>query len=204
MRSVPIFGPTHPKPEEHDVSETNDPMQDDGEQRTTVPDADVPETSAEAEPSREAALVAERDKLKDQLLRTAADFENYRRRARKDVEDAERRAREDVLRDVLTLVDNLERAVQASESATDVAAVADGVRLVLRSFDDIAQRLGLERLRTVGERFDPNVHDAVQQVETAEHEPGTVITEVLGGYRAGAKLLRPALVVVAKAPAPQG
>jgi molecular chaperone GrpE len=180
------------------VSETNDPQGPNGE---TSSEASATTEAAGSELSREAQLEAERDKLKDQLLRTAADFENYRRRARKDVEDAERRAREDVLRDVLQLVDNLERAVQASESATDVAAVADGVRLVLRSFDDIAQRLGLERLRSVGERFDPNLHDAVQQVETSEHEPGTVITEVLGGYRAGTKLLRPALVVVAKAPA---
>jgi molecular chaperone GrpE len=182
------------------VSETNDPTGQNGESATTEAAPDSATSAETTEPSREARLEAERDKLKDQLLRTAADFENYRRRARKDVEDAERRAREDILRDVLQLVDNLERAVQASESATEVAAVADGVRLVLRSFDDIAQRLGLERLTSVGERFDPNVHDAVQQVETTDHEPGTVITEVLGGYRAGAKLLRPALVVVAKAP----
>lgn len=183
------------------MSDTNEPRGPNGE---SAENGETVDATTAAEPSREAQLEAERDKLKDQLLRTAADFENYRRRARKDVEDAERRAREDVLRDMLQLVDNLERAVQASESATDVAAVADGVRLVLRSFDDIAQRLGLERLQSVGERFDPNLHDAVQQVESAEHEPGTVITEVLGGYRAGNKLLRPALVVVAKAPAAQG
>jgi molecular chaperone GrpE len=191
---MPIFGPTF-ETREYDVSDTTDPTAENGE--ATNPDASAAASDA---PSREATLEAERDKLKDQLLRTAADFENYRRRARKDVEDAERRAREDVLRDVLQLVDNLERAVQASESATDVVAVAEGVRLVLRSFDDIAQRVGLERLAVVGERFDPNLHDAVQQVESTDHEPGTVITEVLGGYRVGQKLLRAALVVVAKAP----
>lgn len=184
------------------MSDTNDTPAPD---ESTLDAAETAQATADAgAPSAEAKLEAERDKLKDQLLRTAADFENYRRRARKDVEDAERRAREDVLREVLSLVDNLERAVQASESATDVAAVADGVRLVLRSFDDIAQRVGLERVPALGQRFDPNVHDAVQQVETAEHEPGTVITEIVPGYRVGGKLLRAALVVVAKAPTAQG
>lgn len=147
-----------------------------------------------------AAMTAERDKLRDQLLRSAADFDNYRKRARKDVEEAERRAKEDVLREVLTIVDNLERAVQASSAATDVAAVADGVRMVLKSFDDIANRIGIERVVTMGQKFDPSLHDAVQQVESVEHEPGTVIAEVQGGYRLGARLLRPAIVVVAKAP----
>ena len=145
-----------------------------------------------------AAAIAERDKLKDQLLRTAADFDNFRKRARKDLEDVERRAKENVLSEVLSVIDNLERAVAASESATDAQAVASGVKLVLKSFEDVAQRIGLERVSALGQKFDPNLHDAVQQVETAEHEPGTVMTEVLPGYRLGPKLLRAALVVVAK------
>ncbi len=148
-----------------------------------------------------AAVTAERDKLRDQLLRTAADFDNFRKRSRKDIEEADRRGKEEVLREMLSIVDNLERAVQASAGATDVAAVADGVRLVLKSFDDIAQRVGLERVASAGQKFDPAVHDAVSQVESHDHEPGTVVTEVLAGYRLGARLLRPAIVVVAKAPA---
>jgi molecular chaperone GrpE len=145
-------------------------------------------------------VTAERNKLKDQLLRTAADFENYRKRARKDLEDAEMRAKESVLRETLTVIDNLERAVAASANATDAQAVADGVRLVLKSFDDIASRIGLERVPAAGLRFDPSLHDAVSQVESLDLEPGTVVTEVLPGYRLGARLLRPAMVVVAKAP----
>jgi len=159
---------------------------------TTTGPEKAPEVDALAE------AIAERDKLKDQLLRTAADFENFRRRARKDVEDVERRAKENVLGEVLSIIDNLERAVAAADSAVDVQAVASGVKLVLKSFEDVAQRIGLERITVVGERFDPNLHDAVQQVESAEHEPGTVMTEVLAGYRLGPKLLRPALVVVSK------
>ena len=145
-------------------------------------------------------VVTERDRLKDQLLRTAADFDNFRKRARRDVEDAAKRSREQTLLEILPLVDNLERAVEASGSAADVAAVADGVRMVLRSFQDIADRLELTRVPAVGARFDPNVHDAVQQVETDEHPPGTIVSEVMPGYRLGEKLLRAAMVVVARPP----
>lgn len=172
---------------------------------TDAPEADAPD--AASEPAIDptvvalAAMTAERDKLKDQLLRTAADFDNFRKRARKDVDDAKARGRDDVLREILDVADNLERAAQAAEGATNVQAVADGVRLVLRSFEDLAGRLGLERVACVGERFDPSIHDAVQQVDSAEHEPGTIVTEVQSGYRIAGRLVRPALVVVSKSPA---
>lgn len=142
-------------------------------------------------------------RLKDQLLRTAADFDNFRKRSRRDAEEAERRGREVAVREILPIVDNLERAVSASESAKDTAAVAEGVRMVLKQFEDVSSRLGLQRVPAVGERFDPNLHDAVQQVETDEHPPGTIVAEVVPGYRLGDRLLRAAVVVVARPPAPK-
>lgn len=147
-----------------------------------------------------AALTSERDELKDKLLRTAADFENFRKRSRKDVEESLRTGRESVLREILPVIDNLERAASAAESASDVEAVAEGVRMILRSFEDTASRIGLERVKSVGEPFDPNLHDAVQQVESDEVAPGTVIAEAMAGYRLGPRLLRAAMVVVAKKP----
>jgi molecular chaperone GrpE len=179
---------------------------------TDTPDApgvsDGAESGAEGDaaeaPNPLELVTAERDKLKDQLLRTMADFDNFRKRARRDAEDALRRGREDSLRDLLPIVDNLERAVEASRSATDVAAVISGVEMVLRSFDDVAARMGASRIVAKGERFDPTLHDAIQQVESADHAPGTVLVEVVAGYRLGERLLRPAMVVVSKAPsAPQ-
>ncbi len=146
----------------------------------------------------------ERGKLKDQLLRMAADFDNFRKRSRRDIDDAAKRAREDILREVLPLVDNLERAVDAASSATEIEAVAEGVRMVLKGFEETASRIGLERVAAVGERFDPNVHDAVQQMETTDHPVGTIVSEVVPGYRFGGKLLRAAMVVVAKAPPSEG
>jgi molecular chaperone GrpE len=146
-------------------------------------------------------MTEERDRIKDQLLRTAADFDNFRKRSRRDIEDAAHRAAEETLRELLPIIDNLERAVMASEQATDPKAVADGVRMVLRQFEDIGNRLGLTRVPTIGERFDPQIHDAVQHLETTAHPPGTIAMEVVAGYRMGERLVRPAMVVVAKAPA---
>ena len=169
-------------------------------------DTPEPETEASATETEErdplAELQAERDRAKDQLLRTAADFDNFRKRARRELEDAKRRGREEVLSEILPVIDNLERAVSAAQSAKDVAAVADGVKMVLKYFEDVASRLSLERVQAIGERFDPNVHDAVQQQETDEHPPGTVVAEIVPGYVLGGKLLRPATVVVAKPTSP--
>lgn len=170
----------------------------------------APETEQGEQVQEEAVIVeaapkapdpaAQIARLKEQLLRTAADFDNFRKRARRDIEEASRRAKEQTVAEVLPLVDNLERAVDSAGGATDVEAVTSGIKMVLRSFSDIAGRLGLERIEAVGQAFDPNLHDAVQQVETDEHPAGTIVTEVTPGYRLGEKLLRAALVVVARPP----
>lgn len=153
---------------------------------------------AESEPSDLEKARAERDRMREQLLRIAADFDNFRKRSRKEIEEVRRRTIEDTLREVLPIVDNLERAADSMAGATDVSAVSDGVRMVLRGFDDIANRLGLKRVSTVGNQFDPTCHDAMQQEETNEHAPGTIVSEVIPGYFLGERLLRPAMVVVAR------
>jgi molecular chaperone GrpE len=144
---------------------------------------------------------AEALKVRDQLLRTAADFDNFRKRARKDVEDAQRKSLERVLLEMLPVSDNLERAVQAATGTTDVAPVVEGITMVLRFFEDALARLGVERVGSVGQGFDPALHEAVQQVETTEHPAGTVIAELAPGYRYQGKLLRAAMVAVARPPA---
>ncbi|MDQ3035278.1 MAG: nucleotide exchange factor GrpE [Myxococcota bacterium] len=161
----------------------------------TLSDADA-RSAAELLP----AMRDERDRLKDQLLRTAADFDNFRKRTRKDLDEAERRGREDTVREMLPVFDNLERAVQAAAGAKDVASIVDGLKMVLKLFEDQVQRIGIERVVSVGQRFDPAIHDAIQQQETDEHPPGTVIAEVVPGYRLGERLVRPAMVVVARKP----
>lgn len=159
-----------------------------------IQEEEAPETPKAPDPQ------AQITHLKEQLLRTAADFDNFRKRARRDIEDASRRSKEQAVSEILPLVDNLERAVDSATGATDVEAVTSGIKMVLRSFSDIAGRLNLERIESVGQIFDPNLHDAVQQVETDEHPPGTIVTEITPGYRLGPKLLRAALVVVSRPP----
>lgn len=162
----------------------------------TLMDGDGPTQEELIAPIRE-----ERDRLKDQLLRTAADYDNFRKRTKKDLDDAERRGREEAVRELLPVFDNLERAVQASGAATDVHSIVEGVKMVLKLFEDQVGRLGISRVPTVGQRFDPAIHDAIQQKETDEHPPGTVIAEIVPGYRLGERLVRPAMVVVARKPA---
>lgn len=162
---------------------------------TTMTDGDSQAAEAVVAPVRE-----ERDRLKDQLLRTAADYDNFRKRTKKDLEEAERRGREETVRELLPVFDNLERAVQAATATSDVNSIVEGVKMVLKLFEDQTTRIGVTRLETVGQRFDPTIHDAIQQKETDEFPPGTVIAEIVPGYRLGERLVRPAMVVVARKP----
>jgi molecular chaperone GrpE len=172
-------------------------------QARSAPEAE-PEAQAEqpAEPEQDPleAAQAEVAKVRDQLLRTAADFDNFRKRSRREVSDAEQRGREDLLRELLPVFDNLERAASHAESATDVQSLADGIRMVMRQFTDALGRLGIQRIDAEGAVFDPVVMEAIQQLETTDHPAGTVAAQVQAGYRMGERLIRPAMVVVAKAP----
>ncbi len=135
---------------------------------------------------------------REQLLRTAADFDNFRKRSRREVEDAQRRGREAILKDLLPVFDNLERAASHAESAPDVKSVAEGVRIVTKQFVDTLERMGIKRIAAVGKPFDPSVHEAIQQLESTEHPAGVVIAEVQPGYMLGDYLIRAAMVVVSK------
>lgn len=174
------------------------------------PSADPPPSmtppAPEAEPAEPLraeldAIKAEREKMREQLLRTAADFDNFRKRSKRDLEDARARSRDELVRDLLPVFDNLERAVSSTTPNSDVKSVVDGIRMVLKLFEDSAERMGLSRVKAVGERFDPAQHEAIQQLETAEHPPGTIVREIVAGYRFGERLVRPAMVVVARKPA---
>ena len=169
------------------------------------PSASVPPEEAAAGTSEAAAqesLQAEVTKLRERLLRTAADFDNYRKRARKDIVDAERRVQENLLNVLVQPFDNLERAAQHAESAEDVKALAEGLKMVLKQFEDALATVGIQRIASLGKPFDPSEHEAVQHIETSDVPPGAVAQELRAGYRWQDRLIRPALVVVAKAPAP--
>ena len=185
---------------------TSDPEKatQDGASQT---DGDQGEATAQpAAPSPEQKLAdaqAETAKLRDQLLRTAADFDNFRKRARREEADAGKRGREGLLKDLLPVFDNLERAVQHADGAQEVKAVADGLRMVLKQFIDTLDRSGIKRVPTVGQVFDPTKHEAIQHLESAQYPAGVIMAEVQPGYALGDSLVRAALVVVSKG-APAG
>lgn len=160
--------------------------------------------SGEAPPSEPAGdplaqAQAEAARLKDQWMRTAADFDNFRKRSRRELEETRKAGKEDLLKEFLPVFDNLERAIQSAQTSTDVKGVADGLQLVHRQFIDTLARAGITRVESVGAQFDPTFHDAIQQVESDEHPSGSVVAEVLPGYMQGDRLVRAAMVVVAKA-----
>lgn len=147
---------------------------------------------------------SEAARLKDAWLRTAADFDNFKKRTRREIDDARRAGREDLVRSLLPVFDNLERALQSAQRSSDVKAMADGLALVQRQFADALGREAIVRVQTVGRPFDPTVHEAIQQVETDEHPPGTILAEVQPGYTHADRLLRAAMVVVARPRSPEG
>jgi len=164
-------------------------------------DPAVVDGGAPSDPQAElAGARALADKARDQLIRVAADYENFRKRTARDLEDARRRARQATVRELLPVFDNLERATGASQG-TDSKAFAEGLQLVLRQFLDTLQKMGVERIDQTGAAFDPMVHESLQMVESADAPAGSVLQVIQAGYRMGAELLRPALVVVSKGPA---
>jgi molecular chaperone GrpE len=136
----------------------------------------------------------------ERLLRATADLDNTRKRARRDVKDARVDERSKVLREILPVIDNLERAASHAAKGSDeseaVKSIVDGVNLVLRQFLQTMERMDVKLLEAVGKPFDPAVHEAVSQAPSADHPPGTVIEVLQSGYMVGDRLLRPALSVV--------
>jgi molecular chaperone GrpE len=150
-------------------------------------------------PSEELARLEQANaELKDRLLRTAAEFENWKKRAKKESDEAAARGRESLLRELFPVMDNLERALKHAAPDDPLAA---GVKMVEKQLLAALEKFGVTRFSAVGQAFDPALHEAIQQVESTEHAPGTVASEFASGYVASGRLLRPAMVAVAKAPA---
>jgi molecular chaperone GrpE len=187
--------PSRVEPEASSPDAKNQDSAGDGDGKAEAPEA-AREGEKAADPVAEAR--AEVGRIRDQLLRTAADYDNFRKRTRRELDDAQKRGREDLLRELLPVFDNLERAGVHAGQASDAKAVADGVQMVLKQFADTLGRIGIKRVPTVGSAFDPTQHEAIQQLETDEHPPGTIVAEVQPGYSMGDRLLRAAMVVVAK------
>jgi len=159
---------------------------------------DPPDPIAEL---RTALAATEKEKKDnwDKYVRAVADLENGRKRMRRELDDARSDTKIKVLKEMLPVVDNLERAIEHAAQTQDPGAIMEGLKLVVRQFMHAFERLEVTPIDAAGQPFDPNLHEAISQLETADHPPGTVVSVLQRGYKAGDRLLRPAMVVVAKA-----
>jgi len=136
----------------------------------------------------------------DQYLRQAAELENFKKRTVRERDEAIRFANEYLIKDLLPVIDNLERAIVHAKGGDGGKPLVDGVEMVLKGFFDVLTRHGVVQLSAVGQPFDPVKHEAMAQMESDKHLPNTVMEEYHKGYLLHDRLLRPALVSIAKAP----
>ncbi len=183
---------------------TDDPRASGDESSPANDDQSAPAEALPGAASGPDDLAQEIANLKDQLLRTLAELENTRRRARREVEDASKFAIAGFARETLSVADNLARAlgsVPADVLGADerLAALHQGVDMTARELAAVFERQGIKRVDPMGERFDPNLHQAMLEVPSDDQPPGTVVQVLQAGYTVAGRLLRPALVAVAKA-----
>jgi molecular chaperone GrpE len=186
------------------------------EEERAVPDQGSPPADAEALQRRVALLEAQLEesfkraretgeRLKDtheRLLRAAAEFDNFKKRALREKEDVQKFGVERLLKDFLPVMDNLERALDHAEQH-DHSQVIEGVKLVQKLFETTLAKHGVQGFSAVGQPFDPSLHEALMQQES-DQPAGTVVSEMARGYKLNDRLVRPAAVVVAKARTPAG
>jgi molecular chaperone GrpE len=167
----------------------------------TAPDAQTPELVPAEQVTAALGAAAE---FKDKLLRTLAEMENLRKRTEREVADARQYAIANFARDVLAVADNMHRALEAIDSElrdsadTKMKSLVEGVELTERELMKVLERNGVKMFSPAGEKFDPNLHQAMYEVETPELPPGSVAQVIQSGYMLGERVLRPALVAVSK------
>jgi molecular chaperone GrpE len=164
---------------------------------------DIPEEPEAADTAAHAAgdiesLRAELAEANDRTLRVQAELENFRKRSRREYEEAQRYREIDLLRDLLPVLDNVLRALEAADKTTDVESLRSGFRMTAQQIEKVLGSHGCQTIETDGTAFDPNVHDAILQQDAPGVAPGTVVGTASRGYRLHDRVVRPAQVIVAK------
>ncbi|GHG95438.1 nucleotide exchange factor GrpE [Comamonas sp. JC664] len=202
--STPAEAEASPSPEEPPPSEAAAPSEDVAALRQEVESlkAQLEFSQAKGRETMERLREAhERAKdAQERTVRHAADLENYRKRAQKEKEEVQRFGSEKLLKDLLPVLDNLDRALDAAAKSPDLDSFEKGVAMTRKSFEDALARHGVKGFSAKGQVFDPRLHEAIQQVETADVPAGHVVYEVVRGFHLNDRLVRPAMVVVARAP----
>lgn len=186
------------RPQDESAREPEAAKEEQGPQEAKEQDKDKDMEKLKADLSSAQAEAAE---TYDRLLRLSAEFENYKKRVQRQVEDHRKYANENLIKDLLSVVDNLERALNASKEHGQEAdaCMAEGIEMTLKEILKILKNYHVTPVEAVGKPFDPTYHEAVMQQETDEYPEGTVIEEMQKGYLLHDRLIRPAMVVVSKA-----
>jgi len=145
--------------------------------------------------------LAKSNEYYDQMLRTKAELDNVRKRSQREVESAHKYAAEKFVNELLPVIDSMELGQQAAETATEIEQIKEGVDMTLNMFSQLLEKFEIEKINPEGDNFDPEFHQAMSIQETADAAPNSVIAVMQKGYSLAGRLLRPAMVVVAKAPA---
>ena len=143
-------------------------------------------------------LVAELSETREKLLRSQAELENFRKRARRELEEARAYAELDLLRDLLPILDNVLRAIHAAEKTPEAGSLLEGFRMLSQQIEKVLDAHGCKAIETVGRSFDPEVHEAILQQDVAGVPAGQVVAVANRGYRLHDRVVRPAQVIVAR------
>ena len=191
----------------------NDKKKDETKENLDVKDRSNNARNEEEDPLEEEALRSgikafqdeletkkkEYDELYDKYLRAAADFDNYKKRVAKEKADIMSYGNEDLIKELLHVLDNLERAIEHSETAKEARPIIEGINLVHKQFLGCLEKFGVKPINvSKGDKFDPNFHQAIEYEQSRDMKPGLIISEMLKGYTLKDRLLRPSLVVVSK------
>lgn len=158
-----------------------------------------PPTPKEDTPEVQPDAVAELDECRDKLLRTAAEFDNFRKRTEREHIERIQNASTGLIKEILPLLDDFERANETPIEGETVTAYRKGVELIYHQLLEVLQKRGVTPIQTTGEKFDPHFHEAVSHQTSEIHQEGEIIDELRRGYMIGSRLLRPAMVRVSKA-----
>lgn len=174
------------------VEETDSPSSGAKDSQETVEFAEAEQVSAD----EVSALHSQIEELQSRLLRSQADFDNFRRRTRQEKEDFAKYASSKLIEQLLPVVDNFERALAVSKESNDFEAFAKGVDMIFRQLQQVLEQEGLQPITAVGEAFDPELHQAVARVDSDEHEEGIIVEELQKGYKLKDRVIRPSMVKV--------
>lgn len=177
-----------------ETEQENQEIVEETENKEETANEEIVEEKTESEADK---LKMALENLNNQYLRLAADFENYRKRQAQEREALLKYGAEECMKKVLEVVDNFDRALTMVDKIDDLDKMKETFQVLNKQLMDSLTKLGLEQIKSVGEQFDPNIHEAVMQTPTDEHPEDTVINELQKGYKLGEKVLRPAMVAVA-------